>query len=147
MNLTIDRIILHNFKGLTHENLLFNNSNVIVSGANGTGKFYEDKGDNQDYKGDAWAMTTFVQNRTNDNVTLTIGGRKGSFDGMPTERTWTVQFLGTPSFFAEGITVNGNPVDDSAVSYDAATGTLTIKVTTSNLSAPVTISVPLGEIA
>jgi chromosome segregation ATPase len=38
MNLTIDRIILHNFKGLSYENLLFNNSNVIVSGANGTGK-------------------------------------------------------------------------------------------------------------
>lgn len=38
MNFTIDRIILHNFKGLTHENLLFNNSNVIVSGANGSGK-------------------------------------------------------------------------------------------------------------
>ena len=38
MNLTIDRIILHNFKSLTHENLLFNNSNVIVSGANGSGK-------------------------------------------------------------------------------------------------------------
>lgn len=38
MNLTIDRIILHNFKGLSHENLLFNHSNVIVSGANGTGK-------------------------------------------------------------------------------------------------------------
>lgn len=38
MNLKIDRIILHNFKGLSHENLLINNSNVIVSGANGSGK-------------------------------------------------------------------------------------------------------------
>ena len=38
MNLTIDRIILHSFKGAKQKNLLFNNSNVIVSGANGTGK-------------------------------------------------------------------------------------------------------------
>lgn len=38
MNLSIDRIVLHAFKGLHQENLLFNNSNVIVSGANGTGK-------------------------------------------------------------------------------------------------------------
>ena len=38
MKLTIDRIILHKFKGITHENLLFNTSNVIVSGANGSGK-------------------------------------------------------------------------------------------------------------
>ena len=38
MNLTIERIILHNFKGLKHENLLLNNSNVTISGANGSGK-------------------------------------------------------------------------------------------------------------
>ena len=36
--MTIDRIILHNFKGLKHENLLLNNSNVTISGANGSGK-------------------------------------------------------------------------------------------------------------
>lgn len=38
MKLTIDRIILHKFRGITHENLLFNNNSVIVSGANGSGK-------------------------------------------------------------------------------------------------------------
>jgi len=120
----------------------------VVPGANGTGRFYEDMGDNQDYKGDAWTMTTFVQSRTDSNVTLTIGGRQGSFDGMPTERKWTVQFLGTPaSFIAEGITVNGEPVEDSAVQYDAETGTLTVTVSTTNLAAPITISVPLSEMA
>ena len=119
----------------------------VVPGASGEGKFYEDKGDNQDYKGNAWAMTTFIQNRTENNVTLTIGRRKGSFDGMPTQRKWTVQFLGTPSFFAESITVNGNPVDDSALQFDASTGTLTITISTDNLSQPITISIPLGEMA
>ena len=93
-------------------------------------------------------MTTFTQSRTDGEVTLTIGGRKGSFEGMPTERKWTVQFLGIPaSFIAEGITVDGNPIDDSAVMYDAETGTLTITVSTTSLSEPITISVPLGEIA
>jgi len=38
MELKIERIVLHNFKGLKHENLLFNNNNVTVGGANGTGK-------------------------------------------------------------------------------------------------------------
>ena len=38
MELKIERIVFHNFKGLKHENLLFNNNNVTVSGANGTGK-------------------------------------------------------------------------------------------------------------
>ena len=120
----------------------------VVPGASGSGKFYEDKGDNQDYKGDAWTMTTFVQNRSESSVTLTIGGRQGSFEGMPTERTWTVQFLGTPSTFVqEGITVNGNPVESSDVTYDEATGTLTVTVSTNNLAAPITINVPLSEIA
>ena len=119
----------------------------VVPGADGTGKLYEDKGDNQDYKGNAWTMTTFTQTRTSDNIALTIGGREGSFEGMPTERKWTVQFLGTKSFVAEGITVNGNPVDSSDIQYDEATGTLTITVNTSNLSQPITINVPLGEIA
>ena len=119
----------------------------VVPGADGTGKLYEDKGDNQDYKGNAWTMTTFTQTRTSDNIALTIGGREGSFEGMPTERKWTVQFLGMKSFVAEGITVNGNPVDSSDIQYDEATGTLTITVNTSNLSQPITINVPLGEIA
>ena len=120
----------------------------VVPGANGIGKFYEDQGEGQDYKGDAWTMTTFIQNRSASNVTLTIGQRQGSFDGMPTQRTWTVQFLGTPAtFIQEGITVNGNPVADSNITYDEETGTLTVTVTTSNLSAPITINVPLSEIA
>jgi len=119
----------------------------VVPGANGSGKFYEDKGDNQDYKGDAWTMTTFVQNRTANHVSLTIGGRQGSFDGMPTTRKWTVQFLGTPSFIPEGITINGEPADSSAISFDAETGTLTVTVSTTNLAQPITINVPLGEMA
>lgn len=120
----------------------------VVPGASGTGKLYEDKGDGQEYKGNAWAMTTFTQNRTESNVTLTIGGRQGSFDGMPTQRKWTVEFLGTPaSFIREGITVNGNPIDSSAVIYDETTRILTVTINTSNLSESITISVPLNEMA
>jgi hypothetical protein len=93
-------------------------------------------------------MTAFIQNRTASNVALTISRRQGSFEGMPTERKWTVQFLGTPAtFIREGITVNGELIDDSSVEYDEETGTLTVTVTTSNLSAPITINVPLSEIA
>ena len=120
----------------------------VVPGANGTGKFYEDKGEGQEYKGDAWTMTTFTQERTESSVSLTIGRREGSFEGMPMERKWTVEVLGTPaSFIREGITVDGNPVDESAITYDADTKTLTVTVSTSDLSQPITINVPLGEIA
>lgn len=120
----------------------------VVPGANGTGQFYEDRGDGQEYKGDAWAMTTFTQERSASNVLLTIEGRRGSFEGMPTERKWTVEFLGTPaSFIRDGITVNGEPVDDSDIQYDEVTRTLTISVSTSDLSAPITINVPLSDMA
>ena len=93
-------------------------------------------------------MTTFTQRRTSSAITLTIGARQGSFQGMPTERKWTVQFLGAPaSCIAEGIKVNGNPIAEEDVTYDAQTGTLTLTVSTENLSQAITISVPLGEIA
>ena len=62
----------------------------VVPGADGTGRFYEDSGDNQDYKGDAWTMTTFTQHRTSSAITLTIGARQGSYDGMLTNRIFNV---------------------------------------------------------
>lgn len=119
----------------------------VVPGADGTGRFYEDSGENMDYKGDAWAMTTFTQKRTADSIQLTIGGRKGSFEGMPTERTWKVQFLGTPVFFAEGITVNGAPIDSKAIQYDDATCMLTLSIPAADLTQAITINVPLTQIA
>ena len=120
----------------------------VVPGADGTGKLYEDKGDNQDYKGSGWASTNFIHRRTSNRVTLSIGRRSGSFDGMPTERKWTVQFLGMPaSVITDNIRVNNTKIDSSNVTYDAETGILTITVNTSNLSQSVYISIPLNEIA
>ena len=120
----------------------------VVPGSDGTGRLYEDSGEGQDYKGDAWAMTTFTQQRTAESVTLTIGGRKGSFEGMPTARKWTVRLLGTPpTFIPEGITIDGAPVSSQDISYDEQTRTLTLTFSAEDLSRPVTIIVPLGEIA
>ena len=120
----------------------------VVPGADGTGRLYEDSGDNQDYKGDAWAMTTFTQSRTSTGITLTIGARQGSFPSMPTARKWTVRFLGTPaSFVREGITANGTPVAEEDITYDAETRILTVTLSTENLSEAISINVPLGEIA
>ena len=120
----------------------------VVPGDNGSGQFYEDKGDNQDYKGDAWAMTTFTQQRTSNGVSLTIGGREGSFEGMPTTRTWTVQFLGLAnSAIPEGITINGQPVDETAVRVDAATGTIIVTVPATDLTKAININIPLSEMA
>ena len=120
----------------------------VVPGADGTGRLYEDSGDNQDYKGEGWAMTTFTQQRTSSGITLTIGGRKGSFEGMPAKRKWTIHLLGTPdSYTGDGITVNGKPLDNAAITYDAATGTLILTVSTESLEQSLIVYVPLGEMA
>ena len=120
----------------------------VVPGADGTGKLYEDKGDNQDYKGSAWTTTSFTHKQTPSRITLTIGRRIGSFDGMPTQRKWTVQFLGVlPSVMLDNIRVNNAKVDGSAVTYDAETRTLTVTVETTNFSQSIHISIPLNEIA
>lgn len=120
----------------------------VVPGANGKGQFYEDSGDGQEYKNDAWAMTDFTQVRTSGNVELIINGRKGSFEGMPDTRTWKVQFLGLAnSAIPEGITVDGRPVAPSDVSIDQTTGTLTVTVSVTDLTKSVNINIPLSEIA
>ena len=91
-------------------------------------------------------MTTFTQKRYSSRVTLTISKRSGSFEGMPTERKWTVQFLGITAL-PENIKVNNKLIDSSEFTYDEATGTLTVTVSTDNLSQSITISVPLSEMA
>ncbi len=58
----------------------------IVTGADGTTTLYEDPGDNRDYA-TAFSTTEISQSKGK----LTIKPRKGSFDGMPAERSYTLK--------------------------------------------------------
>lgn len=66
----------------------------VVPGADGEGRFYEDDGDNQAYQQGKYADTYFHQQWTEEEVKLTIDARKGTYSGMPQERTWRIIFLG-----------------------------------------------------
>ncbi len=60
----------------------------VFPGANGTFSLYEDEGDNYNYtKGQ---YTVIPMTYDNGKHTLTIGGRQGSYNGMLTDRRFTV---------------------------------------------------------
>lgn len=63
----------------------------IYEGANGSFTLYEDEGDNYNYEKGAYSTITF--NWDNAKKTLTIGERKGSFNGMLTERRFNIVFI------------------------------------------------------
>ena len=109
----------------------------VVPGADGTGSFYEDSGDNQDYLTGGWARTSFsYQNVSASSRLLTIHPRQGNFQGIPTTRTWSVQFLGMPQA-PQGITVTGDV--QYQYSYDAESEVLTVTIQTESLDKEVTV--------
>lgn len=119
---------------------------LVVPGANGAGGLYEDDGADNAYTGDAWARTLFAQERTTSAVTLTIGARQGTFESMPTKRTWVVQMPDMPETCdLQGITIGGTPVAGSQVSYDASTRLLEVRIPTDDLSQALSLRVPLRQ--
>jgi alpha-D-xyloside xylohydrolase len=63
----------------------------VYTGANGDFELYEDENTNYNYEEGKFATIPFAYN--NDNKTLTIGGREGSFEGMLEERQFKVVFV------------------------------------------------------
>lgn len=90
----------------------------VVPGADGTGRFYEDDGTNQDYQ-DATkvANTYFAQTRTEGKTELKIAARQGTFEGIPQTRQWSVIFLGQEVMPAS-VTINGVPVESTQLEYN-----------------------------
>ena len=67
---------------------------LVAPGDNGSTSLYEDQGDSQDYQNGAYTTTSISQQRTSDRINLIIRPRTGQFEGMLTERSYTVKFLG-----------------------------------------------------
>ncbi len=64
----------------------------VYPGANGSFTLYEDEGDNYNYEKGAY--TEIPMSWNNANRTLTIGARKGAYDGMLQKRQFTVKTAG-----------------------------------------------------
>lgn len=100
----------------------------VVPGADGTGRFYEDDGTNQDYQDDTKvANTYFTQTRTEGKTELKIAARQGTYEGIPQSRKWSVVFLGQETMPAL-VTINGTPVEDSQLKYDEELRQLTVSI-------------------
>ena len=83
------------------DNLIIN----VYPGADGTFTLYEDEGDNYNYESGAYTEIPMTWNDTSH--TLTIGSKKGSYNGMLSERKFTVR---TPNGNEKTITYKGKKV-------------------------------------
>ena len=94
----------------------------VIPGSEGEGRFYEDQGDNEEYRKGAFAVTRFRQQRTDGMVKLTIMPREGSYEGMPESRDIEVQFWAQEQPWQ--VMVDGREVSDWT--YDEVLRRLTI---------------------
>ena len=109
----------------------------VVPGADGSTSVYEDEGDTQAYIDGDFTLTPIVHRYSSATTTLTIMPRTGKFEGMPTERAYTVMFLGEEC--PQGITLNGNALNDFV--YDEVARTVSVNVPATSCADQITIVV------
>ena len=108
---------------------------LVAPGGDGTIDLYEDEGDTQNYQNGAYTTTTITHQRTLTDAILTIEPRKGQFEGMLTERSYQVKFLG--EYMPESVSVEG--AESSEWSYDEAQQAVIVTIPTTACSQKVTI--------
>jgi alpha-D-xyloside xylohydrolase len=81
----------------------------VYAGENGKFTLYEDEGTNYNYEKGQYSTIEFTYD--DENSTLTIGDRKGEFDGMLKERTFNVVKISKESPVAYNKTAKGIKVN------------------------------------
>ncbi len=102
----------------------------FVPGADGSFSLYEDENDTEGYRDGVYATTKIEQSYGESESTYTINPIEGSFPGMQTERSYTLQllFIDRPL----NVTVNGKTYNESASGsagtwkYDEETKTVNV---------------------
>ena len=102
----------------------------VVPGADGSYSLYEDEGDTELYKDGVFSRTEFTQTRNAQSVTLNIGARTGVYPGMPDERAYRAEFIGSEK--PERVLINGNEAASETWSYDSDNRTVTVNVPTAS---------------
>ena len=102
----------------------------VVPGADGSYSLYEDEGDTELYKDGVFSRTEFTQTRNAQSVTLNIGARTGVYPGMPDERAYRAEFIGSEK--PERVLINGNEAASGTWSYDCDNRTVTVNVPTAS---------------
>ncbi len=106
----------------------------VVPGADGQTSLYEDEGDTEAYK-DGQFTTTAMKHQGN---TLTIEPRQGSFKGMPAERAYTVEFIGTNC--PKSVAIDGKQCGNGVWNYDEQRHLVTVYVPITSCDKQITIS-------
>ena len=83
----------------------------VFPGAKGTFELYEDQGDNENYKSDAYAITVISQSEINNEKIISISPTKGQYEGMPSARRYDIEL--PISFPPTSVSVNGKNYDYS----------------------------------
>ena len=109
----------------------------VVPGADGSYSLYEDEGDTELYKDGVFSRTEFTQTRNAQSVTLNIGARTGVYPGMPDERAYRAEFIGSEK--PERVLINGNEAASGTWSYDSDNRTVTVNVPTASCDVPTAI--------
>ena len=109
----------------------------VVPGADGSYSLYEDEGDTELYKDGVFSRTEFTQTRNAQSVTLNIGARTGVYPGMPDERAYRAEFIGSEK--PERVLINGNEAASGTWSYDSDNRTVTVNITTASCDVPTAI--------
>ncbi|MGX5689015.1 TIM-barrel domain-containing protein [Arcticibacter tournemirensis] len=88
---------------------------AVFPGNNGRFTLKEDNGNDKAYK-DQYASTEFSTSSNGREVTVTIGGTTGKYDGMPGKRRYILKLYG--SEIPQKVLVNGKAVDFSQTLKD-----------------------------
>lgn len=110
----------------------------VVPGADGEGNLYEDNGNNQDYIRGLYTNTHFTQKYSDTETTVTIEGRKGSYEGMSETRTYEVIFLGQYSA-PKAVYVNGEAITNHT--YSVSSKELTVRVPVSDFAKSIVVRI------
>lgn len=110
----------------------------IVSGTDGRGTLYEDRGDNPDYA-TSYAITEFSQKLKDGMTEYVIYPRKGDSAGLPQTRSYTLRIF--DSECPAEIMVNGSVASDDSFSYDRQSRCATIELPASDCKAKTSVIV------
>lgn len=124
----------------------------VVAGADGSGRLYEDDGDNPDYA-DSYAMTEFNHTSSGKTETYTILPRK--LKGIPAaasaknaprvnSRTWTLNVLN--AIAPESVTVNGVQATAGTYRFNNESKTLSIDIPETSCSEKVEVAVNYKDV-
>lgn len=117
----------------------------FVPGAAGEFSYYEDENDTDNYLTDKCTFTKINQSTLDKTSTYTVSPRTGSFDGMPSKRSYKFELLakGKPT----SVTVNnasydlGAPGTVGTYSYDAEKAIVSIMIPSQSCDAALTVKV------